>query len=343
MIRFKILQPRVMATDVITAFHEFMKSSINLDSEVSKTAKKSRDWLIDRIHGFPGNDATFPKLYEEKDVFFGSFERKTKRRPLDDIDLMACLSADGAYYSTSWNGTVYLREPNQGSPLRDLLFDDGVTINSRRVVNKFKDALSGIPQYQKADIKRKGEAATLKLTSYDWVFDIVPCFFTKPDSAGKTYYIIPDGDGNWKMTDPTIDRARVQRLTALRGKEILDVIRLVKFWNCRPTMPTMGSYLLENMILDYYESNLPLGFPDLNFKNVLNYIKTAIYNPVNDPKGIQGDLNKLDLFDRIKIAVRCSTDHLKCVEASDLEQAKEQKRAIAKWAEVFGDTFPFYG
>jgi len=30
---------------------------------------------------------------------FGSFARRTKIRELDDIDLMKCLSAQGAYYT----------------------------------------------------------------------------------------------------------------------------------------------------------------------------------------------------------------------------------------------------
>ncbi|WP_305825839.1 hypothetical protein [Massilia brevitalea] len=223
-----------------------------------------------------------------------------------------------------------------------MLFDDGVTINSRRVVNKFKDALSTVPQYKQADIKRKGEAATLKLTSYDWNFDIVPCFYTNPDSAGKTYYVIPDGDGNWKFTDPTIDRARVRRLVAARGTIILSVIRLVKFWNCRPTMPTMGSYLLENMILDYYESRDPTTWPDLEFKQVIKYIESAIYGAVNDPKLIQGDLNKVELADRFKISLRCASDYAKCAEARELESVGDHKGAIGKWAEVFGDLFPAF-
>ena len=331
-----------MASNVNEAFKEFMSSCINLDPAVTRRAKSSRDWLMDRIHDFPGNDATFPTLYEEMDVFFGSFERKTKRRPLDDIDIMVCLNADGTSYYHGLYETIYLRNPNVGSPLRNLLFEDGVTVNSRRVVNKFKDALSSVPQYDRADIKRKGEAATLSLKSYDWVFDIVPCIRTQTDSAGKAYYLIPDGEGNWKKTDPTIDRARVRRLTAERGVGILGVIRLVKFWNCRPTMPTMGSYLLENMILDYYEHNACGAFIDLEFIKVIKQVEYAIFRPVYDPKGIQGDLNTVNWADRLRISVRCGSDHTKCVEARNLEVASEDRRAIAKWGEIFGDTFPTY-
>jgi len=335
-----------MASTVITAFNEFMAETINLDPAQSDLAKASRDWLMDRIHDFPGKDSTFPKLYSEMDIFFGSFERKTKRRPLDDIDIMVCMGADGAMYTESW-GTAYITTTNQGSPLYRLRHDSGLMlssdrINSKRVVNKFVGALCDVPQYEKAEINRRSEAATLRLKSYDWVFDIVPCFRIQEDDAGNSYYLIPDGNGHWKKTAPSIDRARVQRLTRSRGTIILGVIRLVKFWNCRPTMPTMGSYLLENMILDYYEKNSCSIFPDLEFAKVIKYIENAINSPVLDPKAIQGDLNTVDWFDRLRISLRCSSDHVKCTDASSLENAKEFKRSIAKWREVFGGSFPEY-
>jgi hypothetical protein len=280
------------------------------------------------------------------DIFFGSFERKTKRRPLDDIDIMVCMTADGATYVES-GSTTYITTKNEESPLYRLRHDSGLLfnfdrINSKRVVNKFVSALFDVPQYDKAAINRRGEAATLSLKSYDWVFDIVPCFRTQEDDAGKSYYLIPDGEGYWKKTDPSVDRARVQRLTSSRGTMMLGVIRLVKFWNCRPTMPTMGSYLLENMILDYYETNTCSMFPDLEFAKVVKHIESAIHNPVWDPKGIQGDLNTVDWFDRWRISLRCGSDPAQCIDASNLENAKEFKRSIAKWREVFGDSFPEY-
>ncbi|OOM68859.1 hypothetical protein CLOBL_52970 [Clostridium sp. BL-8] len=57
-------------------------------------------------------------------------------------------------------------------------------------------------------------------------------------------------------------------------------------WNTRPTMQ---SYLLENMILDYYNTTTSCSeFVDIEIPNVLSHISSAVYNPVNDPKGIQG-------------------------------------------------------
>lgn len=87
-----------MAQTVNEAFNNFLKETVNLDTEQTKKARGSKDWLFGQIASFQ-SDSTFPKSYPEHDIPFGSFARRTKRRPLDDIDLMICLSAQGAYYT----------------------------------------------------------------------------------------------------------------------------------------------------------------------------------------------------------------------------------------------------
>lgn len=331
-----------MATNVIAAFNEFLRDKVNLDSGETDLAKRSRDWLMNRIHEFPAKENSFPRLYEENDIFFGSFERKTKKRPLDDIDIMVCMSAQGSTY-TEWGNTIIISANNSSSPLYDLRHNDSNDINSKRVINKFVSVLSGIDQYKKAEISRRGEAAILNLQSYDWTFDIVPCFFTELNTYGQQFYIIPNGEGHWQKTDPRVDRSRVQRLVTRRGSQMLDVIRLVKFWNKRPTMPSVPSYTLENMVLDYYETRNCSAFPDLEFRDFIGYMASAIYKPVNDPKGYQGDLNTLDIVSRYAIANRCLLDYGKCIEARAFETAEEHKKSMSKWAEIFGPEFTVYG
>ena len=45
----------------------------------------------------------------------GSFERKTKTRPLDDIDIMICLNADGWSYFENSVDDITLRPPSNYS------------------------------------------------------------------------------------------------------------------------------------------------------------------------------------------------------------------------------------
>lgn len=332
-----------MAKTVIEAFNKFMADTVNLDPEQTKKARGSRDWLVGQIGTFPADDIKFPNIYTEKNIFYGSFSRRTKKRPLDDIDIMICMKADGCTY-IEYTDKIEITAPDTATRFKDYKNEGTNILNSRKVINAFISKLTGVQQYKKAEIKRNLEAATLNLESYDWVFDIVPCFFTTEDANNKTYYIIPDGNGNWKKTDPRIDSDRLSKLNTAHEGNLLNVIRAIKYWNTRPTMPTMGSYLLENMILDYYSEQTEVAskYVDIEIEKVLLEIHRRVYNTVNDPKGIQGNLNNLSSEDKKKIFDRAYQDYVKAYEARQLENAKNDIDSISKWIEIFGDKFPKY-
>jgi len=332
-----------MAKTVIAAFNEFMKDSVNLDNDRTKKARKSRDWLIEQILDFPNIDSDFPAIYTEKNIFFGSFARRTKKRPLDDIDIMIALKAQGCTY-LEYSDRIEITVPDSSYQFKKMCNENASILNSKRLINIFIKNLKNVSQYENAEIKRNQEAATLKLLSYEWNFDIVPCFFTTEDSYGNTFYIIPDGNGNWKKTDPRLDRDRTATVNQNHNGRILNVIRAIKYWNKRPTMPTMGSYLLENMILDYYENSKSetSEYVDIELVKIFEQIKSRVYNPVYDPKNIQGDINDLSWDDKVKIANRANSDYIKSKEARNFESNEQQEESIKKWKEIFGDEFPKY-
>ncbi len=332
-------QRALNSPDVNKAFRDFLKDTVNLDVDDVSAARSSRDWLFGQISGFQ-NDSTFPISYVEHNIAYGSFARRTKKSPLDDIDLMVCLSAQGSTYDPY--STPYRITVGQESNLHSLCHDDTTYLNSTKVINKFIQKLSGVPQYSKADLKRNGVAAVLSLTSYDWCFDIVPCFLTTTESNGRTYYLIPDGTGHWMKTDPRIDKSRVTQINQLHDGNVLNVIRIIKYWNRRPTMPSMSSYLLEQMILDHYDTRTDTAssYVDVEIPKVLNHIQYAIYTSVLDPAGIKGDLNNLTWEDRQKIADRAKIDTAKANEARQFETNGDQAESIKKWAEIFGSEFP---
>ena len=325
--------------DVNRSFRIFLADAVNLDSDDVKRARSSRDWLFEQIAGFQ-TDPEFPKSYPEHDIAYGSFARRTKKRVLDDIDLMVCLSAQGSTYDPFV--TPYSISVNGENNLLRLCHDGTRYLNSKKVINRFIKKLALVPQYSKAELKRNEAAAVLSLQSYTWVFDIVPCFITTTDTAGRSYYLIPDGGGHWMMTDPRIDRDRVARLNQLHEGNILNVIRIIKYWNKRPTMPSLSSYALENMILDYYETAATASsFVDIEITGILRYIETAINGSVMDPAGIKGNLlDQITYEDRRKISERAAQDALKAEEARRLETSGDQASSCRKWSEIFGDKFP---
>jgi len=324
-----------LASTVNTAFEEFMKDAVRLDPDQTRKARASRDNLISNLDDFSGDDDFFT-LNSDRHLKYGSFARRTKIRPLDDIDLMICIRGDGRTYSCI--GDTYYIHAIQQDIDNGLVTDSTNYLNSTKVINRFIKKLSGLNDYSKAEMHKNQEAATLKLKSYDWNFDIVPCGYM---DIGK--YLIPDGSGNWKVTDPRIDNDRTIELNQNHKGKLLEIIRIMKYWNKRAVTVTMGSYLLECMILDVYEGLAEKDhyWVDLEFRDLLYSLSVKVFNSVNDPKGIQGDLNNLSQDEREKISSALSDAYDKACEASKLEMTdKNQETAIQKWGEILGYAFP---
>lgn len=332
-----------MATNVNNAFAEFMKDVVNLDSDVVSKARISRDNLLVNIAEFDNEDGFFD-LYQGFNVHFGSFARKTKCRELDDIDLMIGISANGATYNSSdpWDD-VHMTANLKITIQADCANDDG-TLNSTKVINKFKKKLENVREYSRSDIHKSGEAVVLNLTSKDWSFDIVPCFHTVKESDGRDYYLIPNGKGNWKKTDPLKDKEHLTNTNKDKDGRVLELIRLCKKWNKVKNAKTLPSYLLETMIINFADSKTELSeWIDLRFRDALKYIADNITKPIYDLKGIQGDINEIDFYDKFTLQQKANADYLKACEARQYESNNNQKEAVKKWGEIFGGDFPTYG
>jgi hypothetical protein len=332
-----------MPTTLINAFNLFLKEVVNLDSDVTKTARASRNWLFERIGEMPSQHPNFPRLYQEVDIHYGSFARRTKIRELDDIDLIVGISALGSTY-LQFPDRVELAVPD-GITLRNYCHDGTNLLNSRKVINLFIEALRNVPQYRKSELKRNGSAAVLNLTSYSWVFDIVPAFFTTPEFDGRTYYLIPDGHGHWKKTDPRIDQERVTGINQNHDGKVLNILRTFKYWNRRANMPTIPSYLAECLVLDFF-SRAPLNtseFVDMELPDLWDFLAGAIRAPVLDPKQIDGNINTLSWDERVAISNRAASDAKKAREGRLFEQADNMMKAIDVWRDILGDAFPTYG
>ena len=327
-----------MAKTVDAAFSEFMENTVNLYSEDTKTARASRDNLIENICGF-SSDNDFFNVYSEHNLKYGSFARRTKIRPLDDIDLMICFSAvnnDQRRTYCEYDDTDIHISGIQFDYDNSLVTIDTCDLNSTKVINRLISRLSRLNDYSKAEMHKNQEAATLKLKSYTWNFDIVPCFYTE-----SGVYLIPNGSGNWKKTDPRIDNERTTRINQIHDGRLLNIIRLIKFWNSQKHTVRIPSYMLECMVLSIYENIPQKGRYRLGTEicELFGKLSLSILSSVYDPKGIQGDLNSLYFSDRLKISSALKDANKKAVEAANLEYSNI-KGAIGKWSEIFGNSFP---
>lgn len=323
------------------AFDAFMRNYVNLDPGVVERARASRDHLWANIKEFDGAEDFF-KLYSDIHIQVGSFARKTKCRELDDIDLMIGMSAEGASYFSAgkWNNIRIM--PSSTSAMQKKCLDENGYLNSRKVIEVFKRKLSHVREYSRSEIKRNQQAVVLNLISKDWSFDIVPCFLTVQESDGRNYYLIPNGNGHWMKTDPRKDRDTVTAANQSCEGKLLELVRLVKRWNKKPYAKSIPSYLLETMVVSLADSSydiLDQALP-VRFIDVLTQLKKLIYEPVDDMKKIQGDINILKDADRESFAEQCETDLVYAEAAVQWEAQGYIQTALQKWQKVFGNDFP---
>lgn len=349
-----------MAISVNIAFSDFLNNTINIPKTVSESAKSSRNFLYSQISSL-SNNGDFLTTAPQYNINFGSFARKTKIKPLNDIDIMIGLNGGSLEIEGAEWDNITLKVKNNCTDSLILNASDTFTqywsspvfyLNSNKVKNKLVSALQSIPQYEKAEIHARGEAVTLKLRSYPWNFDIVPAFYCLGDSYTKPYYLIPNGYGKWKKTNPKIEQERVSSINQKFNNVVLSTIRLIKYWNTRGKMPNITSYVLETMVLDYFEQanhyntvdGKTYDYPDVHFRNVLNYISKHIMSVIRDPKGFQYNINTLTYEQKNKIQTRANTDYTKAYNAVKAEiQEKDNQKSMRIWKEIFGDEFPQYG
>jgi hypothetical protein len=327
-----------MALTVNVAFSEFIKNFVNLDPNKTETARKSRDNLKNNIHGL-GNSDSFFCLASQYDLDFGSFSRKTKIRDLDDIDMMIGLNGSNATYTANTWEDVKINISDNSCQFVNYCDENGY-VSSNRIKNKFISELKKLSNYYKAELHARGEAVTLDLYSYDWKFDIVPCFKCRDEDK----YVIPNGKGHWKFTNPRIEQERLTQINQKHDGKVLDTIRLIKYWNRRGKMPTMPSYVLETMTLDFFDSvSTTSDWIEQRFYEVMCYIKDNIWNPINDAKGVEGNINTLNYYEKNSIQVRATNDCKKAQDAIIAETSdNDQHKAINIWKDIFGSDFPKY-
>lgn len=330
------------AKTVNEAFRHFINEVVNLDATVVDRARDSRDNLLSNIHDFDGDDDFF-SLYPEVTIQFGSFARGTKLRPLDDIDLMIGLSAKGCTYGASlgWNKIRMYAKTDDARLLT--CAEDGF-LNSTKIINRMIKKLESLPDYCRSDLHKNKQAAVLNLLSKEWSFDIVPCFFTKPEVDGRQYYLIPNGEGDWMKTDPVIDRDVLQDENKRLGGKLKLLIRLMKRWNRIKKVKALPSYALETLIINLYKAKASISdYPDIELRGCLSDFSSDVCRPIIDIKEIQGDLNALSYSEKQDNARRAKNDSEKAQQAWEYEKAGNHETAINLWREIFGEDFPRYG
>jgi hypothetical protein len=125
------------------AFDKFRADTVDLKANQSNQARSSRDHLFNHLKSLCASGRNFPKILAC--IPYGSFARKTKIRPLDDIDMFIILDGQNteAVVSSGDPNTYWLKIVDYSADLARFLDAYGY-VNSTRLLNQFKLSLSSI-------------------------------------------------------------------------------------------------------------------------------------------------------------------------------------------------------
>ena len=338
--RMELLMPYT----VTSAFQTFQSHYVDLEKGDVDRARTSRNFLEGQLTNLPGKVANFPPLYGSF-MYFGSFSRKTKIRPLDDIDLMLLL--DGKNTSVvHWSGYTYLlRITDQNSPLWQYRNDGDYYLNSTKVLNKIKSSLSQVQYYRNSDVKRNGVAVVLDLTSYPWVFDIVPAFPVDNGLGGVAHYLIPDGNGKWMRTDPRIDQATITIANQTHNGNLLPLMRIMKYWNTHHyATRKLSSYYLETLLITAFRYYPAITSLRLGKLTAFQQLATLVMGSCPDPKGLGPNLDASVPWEtKVKVQEQANQMAQNARYALNYEQQSNDAEAVKWWKFIFYPDFPTYG
>jgi hypothetical protein len=333
------------------SIERFREDVVDLDPDQTKTARSSRDFLFAQLKSLDvHNEYIFPKLYKDP-MPYGSFARKTKIRPLDDIDLLLLLEGYGTKAEPLDQFTYYLRQADKYSVLSP--FCDPASnpspgyygwVNSTKVLNAVKSGITKVAYYRNSEIKRNRQAIVLNLTSHDWSFDVVPAVPIRDWEGLITYYLIPDGSGHWIRTDPRRDNKRLTAINQRHAISIQSLVRLLKKWNRRLNKPSLESYYFETLCLSVFEYARSMSSLSEAVKYFFLLAPDHLIKRCPDPKGLGKDLDAgVDLEVKGKIETAMRNAYLLASSANSLCEAGNDKDAINDYRTLFGQEFPVYG
>ena len=332
-----------MAWTIYSAFSTFCTTVVDLSEEQDAAADLSSFSIISRLEELAENEPEFPRLKGEA-LRFGSFARKTKCRPLDDIDLLIVLDGSQAEAEAIEHDRYGYELHATAGPL--LPFADALNdrVSSFKILDSVRDHLKDLRDLKADSVNRRLQAVRLQLDFRDWNFDLVPAV---PIYRGGVLdgYLIPNGNGDWWKTDPRLDHQQLDKAVGRHGELILGLIRMVKYWNAS-TSPRLGSYHLETLVMGAMAAEgylLTSDLPEL-LETCFERLRKAVFKPCPDPKGMGPDLDLgVDWLRRTQFSKNARTAEIDAWAANNAAREGETEMAFVWWQRLFGDTFSGYG
>jgi hypothetical protein len=254
----------------------------------------------------------------ERDILSGSYKRRTKTKPLKDVDIFFILRESESGW-LSKHGQELLSEIK--GLLVPIYGESNVSLGRRSVKVDFGLAAT----YEETDEKVMS-------------IDVVPGF------PSGDHYVIPDSQlGNWVSTDPEIHERLATEANAAYGMRWKPLVRMIKKWNDHHDRPVKPSFLLEVMALGILNRGFG-GHYSLELQTFFATAAERISETWEDPAKLGPPVSDRLASEswQLQIATRELAAAAENVSrARRLAQGGKNGEALRVWRdEVFGPLFP---
>lgn len=250
----------------------------------------------------------------DHDFLAGSYGRRTKTKPLKDIDIFVALGKDEAHRRNAHPKAIL---DDLEKCLVDTYGRDQV-VRDRRCVTVW---------FEKRNQTQHEDGKVLSL-------DVVPAF-----TSGSDYEIPDEVLGTWIKTNP----ATHGDLTTAKNKTLdgnwVPLVKMLKSWNRANGRPIQPSFLVEVMALDLVDGPFNT-FPDEArrfFAAAAASIDQAWADPAKLGPPVSDEMT-LALCEAARQKLRAT--EVLAARAFRAEQQGSGAEAVRLWKEVFGEFFP---
>jgi len=241
------------------------------------------------------------------DFLTGSYRRRTKTKPLKDVDIFLVIDPNGAQAGLRQSGP-------------------------RAILDKLSAVLGS--KYDSVVVDRM--ACTVNFGSGEQIvsFDVVPAFERSADE-----FEIPDTTiGSWIVTNPKCHHEMSTKKNKKCEEKYVPFVKMVKGINRDLGDPVKPSFLMEVMALEFVTE--PFG----RYQDEVRWFLASAAEGVNvgwpDPAGLGPDVNTMNSGERSE-AKRSLIDALKIAEqAIRLEDDGQEWAAVEEWRRLFSWRMP---
>jgi Second Messenger Oligonucleotide or Dinucleotide Synthetase domain len=259
----------------------------------------------------------------------GSFQRKTKIRPLDlsdriDVDVLVSFGPFYQYASAAGHGTT---------PSRALeIVRHALSANQTYKV---------MPQQQEHPIVRLEYADQMAI-------ELIPAYEDRtgqhPRPSGPACYIVGTSSGSWKSADYDYDAETISALNGISEGKLVPIIKLVKAYFRSATIP-LKSFHTEILVANIVPATIrdweTKGY-SYGYQHLLASFLTQASKIVTSPSSLVGSYSPPTNSDLSQSMLSSVAAFLisRAQVAWQLAGNKIVSNALGGWREFFGDIFP---